>query len=164
MSEGPTGYTAYSHTAWGAEHGESEKWASWKASIKRADELSAGGVEFVPFSIEAGGVWGPAARKFFRECVALADDDRDVDLYHWSSTRFSRAWFDSLSVLVARGRAKVSAAAQRPTGRSEFETCNTSMSRTSIDAYSQLEVLFQRVLKFSVACLPDVSYSCVFLM
>ena len=24
---------------------------------------------------------------------------------------------------------------QRPTGRSEFETCNTSMSRTSIDAY-----------------------------
>ena len=53
---------------------------------------------------------------------------------------------------------------QRPTGRSEFETCNTSMSRTSIDAYSQLEVLFQRVLKFSVACLPDVSYSCVFLM
>ena len=111
MSEGPTGYTAYSHTGWGAEHGESEKRASWKASIKRADELSAGGVEFVPFSIEAGGVWGPAARKFFRECVALADDDRDVDLYHWSSTRFSRAWFDSLSVLVARGRAKVSAAA-----------------------------------------------------
>ena len=36
------------------------------------------------------------------------DDDRDVDLYPWSSTRFSRAWFDSLSVLVARGRAKVS--------------------------------------------------------
>ena len=47
MSEGPTGYTAYSHTGWGAEHGESEKWASWKASIKRADELSAGGVELV---------------------------------------------------------------------------------------------------------------------
>ena len=46
--------------------------------------------------------------KFFRECVALAYDDRDVDLYHWSSTRFSRAWFDSPSVLVARGRAKVS--------------------------------------------------------
>ena len=58
---------------------------------RRADD-----VEFVPFSIEAGGVWGPAARKFFRECLALADDDRDVDLYHWSSTRFSRAWFDSL--------------------------------------------------------------------
>ena len=65
----------------------------------------------MPFSVEAGGVWGPAARKFFRECIALADDDRDIDLYHWSSARFSRAWFDSLSVLVARGRAKVSAAA-----------------------------------------------------
>ena len=43
--------------------------------------------------------------------VRRVGDDRDVDLYHWSSTRFSRAWFDSLSVLVARGRAKVSAAA-----------------------------------------------------
>ena len=111
MSEGPTGYTAYSHTGWGAEHGESDKRASWYKAIGRRDGLSAGGVEFVPFSIEAGGVWGPAARKFFRECVALANDDRDVDLYHWSSTRFSQAWFDSLSVLVARGRAKVSAAA-----------------------------------------------------
>ena len=111
MSEGPTGYAAYSHTGWGAEHGESDKWTSWDKAIRRRDELSAGGVEFVPFSIEAGGVWGPAARKFFRECIALADDDRDIDLYHWSSTRFSRAWFDSLSVLVARGRAKVSAAA-----------------------------------------------------
>ena len=31
--------------------------------------------------------------------------DRDIDLYHWSSTRFSAVWFDTLSVLVARGRA-----------------------------------------------------------
>ena len=105
------GTLAGPHTGWGAEHGESEKRASWDAAIERRDGLSAGGVEFVPFSIEAGGVWGPAARKFFQKCVALANDDRDVDLYHWSSTRFSRAWFDSLSVLVARGRAKVSAAA-----------------------------------------------------
>ena len=75
MSEGPTGYAAYSHTGWGAEHGESDKWTSWDKAIRRRDELSAGGVEFVPFSIEAGGVWGPAARKFFRECIALADDD-----------------------------------------------------------------------------------------
>ena len=95
----------------GHEHGEYDKRSSWDKAIERREELSAGGVEFVPFSIEAGGVWGPAARKFFRECIALADDDRDIDLYHWSSTRFSRAWFDSLSVLVARGRAKVSAAA-----------------------------------------------------
>eukprot|EP01043_Picozoa_sp_COSAG02_P092731 COSAG02_NODE_29320_length_571_cov_1.298729_1_plen_65_part_10 len=35
----------------------------------------------------------------------LADDDRDVDLYHWSSSKFSAAWLDTLSVLVARGRA-----------------------------------------------------------
>ena len=73
--------------------------------------IARGGVEFVPFSIEAGGVWGPAARKFFRECLALADDDRDIDLYHWSSTRFSAVWRDTLSVLVARGRAQVSVAA-----------------------------------------------------
>ena len=63
---------------------------------------------FPPHGVGAAVLGGPAARKFFRECLALADDDRDIDLYHWSSTRFSRAWFDSLSVLVARGRAKVS--------------------------------------------------------
>ena len=74
------GYAAYSHTGWGAEHGESDKRSSWDKAIERREELSAGGVEFVPFSIEAGGVWGPAARKFFRECIALADDDRDIDL------------------------------------------------------------------------------------
>ena len=67
--------------------------------------------EFVPFSIEAGGVWGPAAKKFFRECLALADDDRDIDLYHWSSSKFSAAWLGTLSVLVARGRAQVGVAA-----------------------------------------------------
>lgn len=67
---------ACAHTGWGAEHGESEKRASWDAAIGRRDGLSAGGVEFVPFSIEAGGVWGPAARKFFEKCVALANDDR----------------------------------------------------------------------------------------
>ena len=71
-----------------------------------ANNLSAGGVEFVPFSIEAGGVWGPAARRFFKECIALANDDRDIDLYHWSSPRFSATWLDTLSVLVARGRAR----------------------------------------------------------
>ena len=80
-------------------------------AIERRRHLSAGGVEFVPFSIEAGGVWGPAAQKFFRDCVALADDDRDIDLYHWSSTKFSAAWLDTLSVLVARGRAQVGVAA-----------------------------------------------------
>eukprot|EP01044_Picomonas_judraskeda_P021818 COSAG03_NODE_5243_length_1299_cov_196.139167_2_plen_151_part_01 len=111
MSEGPTGYTAYSHTGWGAAQGEQQKRDSWGEAIERRRHLSAGGVEFVPFSIEAGGVWGPAAQKFFRDCVALADDDRDIDLYHWSSTKFSAAWLDTLSVLVARGRAQVGVAA-----------------------------------------------------
>ena len=46
-----------------------------------------------------------------RECLALADDDRDIDLYHWSSSKFSAAWLDTLSVLVARGRAQVGVAA-----------------------------------------------------
>ena len=111
MSEGPTGYTAYSHTGWGAVQGERQKRDSWRKSIDRRRDMSAGDVEFVPFSIEAGGVWGPAAKKFFRECLALADDDRDIDLYHWSSSKFSAAWLDTLSVLVARGRAQVGVAA-----------------------------------------------------
>ena len=112
MSEGPSGYTAYSHVGWGAAHGEQQKRDSWDEAIRRRRNLSAGGVEFVPFSIEAGGVWGPAARRFFKGCIALANDDRDIDLYqYWSSPRFSAAWLDTLSVLVARGRAQVSVAA-----------------------------------------------------
>ena len=59
-------------------------------------------------SLEAGGVWGPAAKRFFTRCVAQADNqDRDVDLYHWSSAKFVSAWRDTFSVLVARGRAQV---------------------------------------------------------
>ena len=46
-------------------------------------------VEFIPFSLEASGVWGPAARRFFAKCLYLADDDRDIDVYHWSSAKFS---------------------------------------------------------------------------
>ena len=68
-------------------------------------------VEFVPFSIEAGGAWGPAARRFFNECLELADGERNVDLYHWSSAKFSSTWYDTLSVLVAKGRAQVGVAA-----------------------------------------------------
>ena len=62
-------------------------------------------------SVSRHGVWGPAARGFFNECLKLADSDRNVDLYHWSSTKFSSTWYDTLSVLVAKGRAKVSVAA-----------------------------------------------------
>ena len=43
-------------------------------------------------------------------CVALAGDDRDIDLYHWSSERFSAAWRTTISVLVAKGRARVGVA------------------------------------------------------
>ena len=30
---------------------------------------------------------------------------------HWSSAKFSSTWYDTLSILVAKGRAKVSVAA-----------------------------------------------------
>ena len=70
--------------------------------------LSVHNVKFVPFSLEAGGVWGPAAKKFFKQCASQADNqDRDVDLYHWSSAKFESTWRDTISVLVARGRAQV---------------------------------------------------------
>ena len=36
---------------------------------------------------------------------------RNVNLYHWSSAKFSSTWYDTLSVPVAKGRAKVSVAA-----------------------------------------------------
>ena len=58
--------------------------------------------------VQTRGVWGPAAKRFFKRCVAQADNqDRDVDLYHWSSAKFASTWRDTLSVLVARGRAQV---------------------------------------------------------
>ena len=79
--------------------------------IKSTSHARASKFKFVPFSIEAGGVWGPAARGFFNECLKLAGSDRNVDLYHWSSAKFSSTWYDTLSVLVAKGRAKVSVAA-----------------------------------------------------
>ena len=108
MSDGPSGYTAYRQVGWGAEHGERENGSSWDAAIRRRQEESAHCIEFVPFSLEAGGVWGPAAKRFFKRCVARADNlDRDVDLYHWSSAKFESTWRDTLSVLVARGRAQV---------------------------------------------------------
>ena len=68
-------------------------------------------VEFVPFSIEVGGVWGPAARRFFDGCLATANDARDVDFYHWSSQSFGEFWKDALSVLMARERARIGLAA-----------------------------------------------------
>ena len=45
------------------------------------------------------------------DCLELADSERNVDLYHWSSAKFSSTWYDTLSVLVAKGRAQVGVAA-----------------------------------------------------
>ena len=61
--------------------------------------------------IEVGGVWGPAARRFFDGCLATANDARDVDFYHWSSQSFGEFWKDALSVLMARERARIGLAA-----------------------------------------------------
>ena len=85
--------------------------------------MSAGGVEFVPFSIEAGGVWGPAAKKFFRECLALADDDRDIDLYHWSSSKFSAAGLTPSQCWWPVGAPKLAWQRPLPIGRSVSEIC-----------------------------------------
>ena len=41
----------------------------------------------------------------------ISHSDRNVDLYHWSSGKFSSTWYDTLSVLVAKGRAQVAVAA-----------------------------------------------------
>ena len=71
--------------------GTEEKWRNWDLAIKRRQERSTLEVQFVPFSVEVGGAWGPAAKRFFNTCVQLANDDRDIDLYHWSSARFSAA-------------------------------------------------------------------------
>ena len=46
--------------------------------------------------------------RFFNTCVKLAGDDRDIDLYHWSSERFSSAWINTIPVLLAKGQARVS--------------------------------------------------------
>ena len=58
------------------------------------------------------GLTHPKAERLEELCdLKLADSDRDVDLYHWSSAKFSSTWYDTLSVLVARGRAQVGVAA-----------------------------------------------------
>ena len=104
MSDGASGYTAYQWTGWGAKHGEREKRKSWSEALKRRQDESTHHIEFVPFSMEAGGVWGLAAQKFFNDCASKADNfDCDIDLYHWSSAKFCSAWRDTISVLVARG-------------------------------------------------------------
>eukprot|EP01043_Picozoa_sp_COSAG02_P035836 COSAG02_NODE_2591_length_8466_cov_26.224095_7_plen_117_part_00 len=91
--------------------GERDKMRRWKEAIKSRQDRVAHEVKFVPFCVEVGGAWGSAAKTFFNTCVDLAGDDRDIDLYHWSSERFSAAWRTTVSVLVAKGRARVGVAA-----------------------------------------------------
>ena len=43
--------------------------------------------------------------------MAVAGGDRGIDLCHWSIPRFSSVWQDTLSVLVAKGRARDSVSA-----------------------------------------------------
>ena len=91
--------------------GEKDKERRWREAIRHRQDRVAHDVRFVPFCVEVGGAWGSKAKTFFQTCVALAGDDRDIDLYHWSSERFSAAWKTTISVLVAKGRARVGVAA-----------------------------------------------------
>ena len=47
-------------------------------------------ITFVPFSPEISGVWGPSASGFFQRSLKEKHMDRDLDLYHWSSTTFCK--------------------------------------------------------------------------
>jgi len=107
LGEGPNGYSAYQRAGWGAALGEKDKERRWREAIRHRQDRVAHDVRFVPFCVEVGGAWGSKAKTFFQTCVALAGDDRDIDLYHWSSERFSAAWKNTISVLVAKGRARV---------------------------------------------------------
>ena len=67
-------------------------------------------LEFVPFSIEASGVWGPAATRFFAEAAFYNHyNNRDIDRYHWSSEKFLSLWRTKFSVLMARERGRIGA-------------------------------------------------------
>ena len=83
------------------------KWQSWRDAINERRIHAPAVLAFVQSSIEIAGNWGPAARRFFSESVAMAHSDRDSDLYHWSNQRFSDSWKSTFSVLVARERARV---------------------------------------------------------
>ena len=48
---------------------EKEKRDSWDEAIQRRQDIAAAHVSFIPFSIEAGGVWGPTAQAFFEEAA-----------------------------------------------------------------------------------------------
>jgi hypothetical protein len=92
-----------------ARQGEKEKRSNWREAIRRArlrgvDESR---VEFVPFSVEVSGTWGPAADWFFRRMAAHRRDRRDIDYFHWSSQTWKEFWLDAISVCLARGRGQL---------------------------------------------------------
>ena len=107
------GYASYTTTGVGCMRGEAQKKRSWEKAMKRKLAEGYDDIEFVPFSIEVGGVWGPAARRFFDGCLDAANTDRDIDFYHWSSQSFGDFWKDALSVLMARERARIGLAASK---------------------------------------------------
>ena len=72
----------YTSTGCFAKEGEKEKRDSWRTAIKARRLNAPAGLVFVPFRVEIGGAWGPAARGFFNESLAIAHMGRDIDTYH----------------------------------------------------------------------------------
>ena len=95
------GFGAYKENGCFAAAGEKIKRKSWRDAVNERRINAPAGVEFVPFSIEVSGVWGPAARGFFRESIAMAHSARDIDLYHWSNQRLSDSWKSTFGVTIA---------------------------------------------------------------
>ena len=69
-------------------------------------------MEFVAIRVVASKVFAlPMREPSWKSGPWWNGTDRDIDLYHWSSERFSAAWKATISVLVAKGRARVGVAA-----------------------------------------------------
>ena len=105
---GNNGFASYTRTGCKAEAGEKEKPDSWNEAIQRRQDIAAAHVSFVPFSIEAGGVWGPAAQAFFEEAAFYNHyNERDIDRYHWNTAKFKTLWRTKFAVLMARERGRI---------------------------------------------------------
>ena len=105
---GNNGFASYTRTGCKAEAGEKEKQDSWNEAIQRRQDIAAAHVSFVPFSIEAGGVWGPAAQAFFEEAAFYNHyNERDIDRYHWNTAKFKTLWRTKFAVLMARERGRI---------------------------------------------------------
>ena len=105
---GNNGFASYTRTGCKAEAGEKEKLDSWNEAIQRRQDIAAAHVSFVPFSIEAGGVWGPAAQAFFEEAAFYNHyNERDIDRYHWNTAKFKTLWRTKFAVLMARERGRI---------------------------------------------------------